>query len=244
MLFHPTETPEIKFSFEKFLANQDREVIQLGTFLRKFSSIFILPVTKIKKSALGMGTYAFYQLKREKIKLGLHFEIKGVKIYKFLKGKKYDEVLSQNIAFMNLYDASANNAVIECIVRNTPLLINPLPAVVEYLGPNYPFYFNTLVEAAQKAENIDLIKETHEYLKNLKTKERLTGEAFVQSLANSQIYHSLEIQKLGMRTILKRISQEYLFHIFNYSKNNFRRIIKYLSPKIYYRLKKIILKEN
>ena len=40
---------------------------------------------------------------------------------------------------------------------NTPIVINRLPAVVEYLGADYPFYFNSLEEARDKALNFDLI---------------------------------------------------------------------------------------
>ena len=191
VVLHPTETPNIKFSIEKFINNKDKEIIQLGTFCRKLSSIFLLPVIKIKKSALGMNKYGFYILKQEEMKLNIKVDIDSVKIYKFLNNKKYDETLSQNIAFIDLYETSANNAVIECIVRNTPLLINPHPAVIEYLGSDYPFYFNSLEEAAQKAENMDLIKKTHEYLLNLKTKEKLTGDAFINAIINSSIYKSL-----------------------------------------------------
>ena len=41
---------------------------------------------------------------------------------------------------LSLVDASANNAVIDCIARATPLLVNPHPAVIEYFGADYPTY--------------------------------------------------------------------------------------------------------
>ena len=37
--------------------------------------------------------------------------------------EEYDKLLSENIIFVELYDSSANNLVIECIARNTPILI-------------------------------------------------------------------------------------------------------------------------
>jgi hypothetical protein len=45
---------------------------------------------------------------------------------------------------MDLYDATSNNAIVECIIRNTPIIVNKLPGVVDYLGENYPLYFNIL----------------------------------------------------------------------------------------------------
>ena len=69
-------------------------------------------------------------------------EINSVKFIDHLDNNDYDVLLSQNIVFLDLYDTSANNAVIECIARGTPLLINRHPATIEYLGEKYPFYFD------------------------------------------------------------------------------------------------------
>ena len=73
----------------------------------------------------------------------------------------------------------------------TPLLVNPIPAVVEYLGTDYPFYFNDLEEAAVKVRDFDLIKRTHDYLINCETRKKLTQKYFRQSLTSSEIYKSL-----------------------------------------------------
>ena len=95
------------------------------------------------------------------------------------------------MVFLDLYDSSANNAVIECIARGTPLLINPIPGVVEYLGEDYPFYFNTLQEAAEKAKNFELIKDTNNYLLECETRKKLSKDHFRESIIESEIYESL-----------------------------------------------------
>ena len=106
---------------------------------------------------------------------------KKVKLLPFLPNDQYDQLLSENIVFLDLYDSVANNTIIECIVRNTPVLVNPLPSVIEYLGIDYPLYFNTLEEAALKAENIDLIIEAHHFLVEHRVKRKLTGKYFRKS---------------------------------------------------------------
>ena len=58
--------------------------------------------------------------------------------------EEYDDLLSKNIIFIDLYDASANTVVVECIARKTPLLVTRLDAVIEYLGKDYPLYFDNL----------------------------------------------------------------------------------------------------
>jgi len=243
VIFHPTETPEIKFSIDEYINNENKEIIQLGTFLRKLSSIFILPVKKIKKSAIGIDTYNFIQLKKEAIKLNLKINKNDVKIYNFLKNDDYDLILSKNITFMDLYDSSANNAIIECIVRNTPLLINPHPAVIEYLGVNYPFYFNSLEEAAIKAENIDLIRETNEYLKNLKIKENLRSDIFIKSIIYSDIYKNIEIKPLSKCKKIKRIFTKNILLPIIFIKKIIYKIKKFIistNPNLYFKIKKII----
>lgn len=97
----------------------------------------------------------------------LNEDYSSVKILNKLSNQEYDNLLIENIVFLNLYDVSAANTIIECIARNTPLLVNPLPAAIEYLGEEYPFYYQSFREAADKATNPILIFETHQYLKNM-----------------------------------------------------------------------------
>jgi hypothetical protein len=46
----------------------------------------------------------------------------------------------------HLFGASANNVVVECIARSAPLLVNRLEPVVEYLGQDYPLWYDHLSE--------------------------------------------------------------------------------------------------
>jgi len=82
----------------------------------------------------------------------------------FVSNNEYDDLLSRNIVFLNLIDASAVNTIIECIVRSTPVLVNRLPAVEEYLGKDYPFYYSNFREAVEKATDVNVIQEAHSYL--------------------------------------------------------------------------------
>ena len=66
----------------------------------------------------------------------------SVNIINKLSNQEYDNLLTENIVFINLIDASAVNTLIECMVRNTPIIINRHPVVVELLGENYPLYYD------------------------------------------------------------------------------------------------------
>ncbi len=196
-LFHPTETPDLKWSWRAFSENENKTIVQVGWYLRKLHGIFMLPVKNYKKIFLKITNFDLNPLiedeKKRLLETGEFEErmYETAETVKYLPDEKYDKLLSENIVFVNLYDASANNAVIECIVRNTPLLVNPIEPVVEYLGPEYPFYYQTFEEAAEKAENHDIVRAAFEYLRKLPTKEKLDGDYFREALVSTETYRNL-----------------------------------------------------
>lgn len=204
-LTHPTEIPETRFSFERFMSNPDKKIIQIGWWLRRQSAIIELPLpgnnpANYEKIRLvpqffdNAVSYTRSLIEQEIAQLRLSIPdafAQNTREVTHLSNPDYDEWLSCNLAFVYLFDASANNAVIECIARTTPLLVNPLPAVREYLGDDYPLYFENLDEAAEKALDLQLIEKTHEYLKVLPTRTRLSPEYFRRSVTESRVYREL-----------------------------------------------------
>ena len=198
VLYHPTEIPDLKFNFDKFYKNKNKSVVNIGWWLRKLNSIFLLdggqyqkirlmPNNKCKDTILRLTN-----IERDLYNIILSKkQIESVKIIDHLDNNDYDVLLSQNIVFLDLYDTSANNAVIECIARGTPLLVNRHPATIEYLGEEYPFYFDSLKEANEKLNNIDLIRDTHKYLMTFDKRKQITIEYFKQQFKISEIYQSL-----------------------------------------------------
>ena len=102
-----------------------------------------------------------------------------VKILNYLENTDYDNLLSENIVFINLVGASAVNTVIECIVRNTPIIVNKLPALVEILGDKYPLFYDKLTDVTDLL-NKKTIESGHNYLKNI-NKEKFTIDYFIKS---------------------------------------------------------------
>lgn len=116
----------------------------------------------------------------------------SVTVVEMVDNSLYDRLLSENIVFMNLIDCSASNTLIECIVRNTPILINRHPAVVEILGPRYPFYFRDMEEAGRKSSNMLLVRLTHFYLRNL-NKNQFEGGYFIDQIKRSRIFRRIRL---------------------------------------------------
>lgn len=195
VLYHPTEDVKLKFDYNLFLENKEKCVIQIGYWLRNLCSIGLITHPDYKKIWLYGNDWAYDCLKREQeehkknnIPCANLSNILQIR----LSDEWYDVFLSKNIAFVNVYDSSANNAVIECIVRYTPLIINRHPAIVEYLGDDYPLYFNDMKQVDDMLSNYDLIKKTHEYLKNnKKIKDQISSKTFLQQFVTSEVIINL-----------------------------------------------------
>ena len=188
-LKHPTETPDKKFNWKIFEGNPDKLLIQVGWWLRRPHTLYALDAPGFTKCILGTGN-PWQHLMKTHLEVPKEIDWKSVSQLGFQKNEDYDDLLSMNVVFLDLIDSSANNAIIECIVRNTPVIVNRLAPVVEYLGEGYPLYYESLQEASQKLADLSCIKAAHEYLVEL-PKGDLTREAFLHSFANSEIYEKL-----------------------------------------------------
>ena len=101
-------------------------------------------------------------------------KIKSVEFIDYITNTDYDKLITKNIVYINLVDASAVNTIIECIVRHTPIIVNKHPAVVELLGEKYPLYLtddeSTLfIHKLLKSDK--LIRKAYHYLKKLNCKK-------------------------------------------------------------------------
>ena len=182
VVYHATEVPNIIFEWNKFLSNDDKSVYFIGHWCRNFQPFYDLE-TSYKKKILKLPDNIFrYDL------LAKYYNVNNTVNFEENKtNEEYDKLLSKNLVFLNLFDSSANNVIIECMARNTPLLVNRLPAIEEYLGKEYPFFYETAEEASMKIKNLDLIKNTHLYISTSGIKDKIRKDNFYQGILNSKI---------------------------------------------------------
>ena len=203
-LLAPTEPSAECFSFERFRENQNKRIVQVGWWLRQLTAIDRLPIPAdnavgyqklrlVPNFASNSAQYLDELRAREDAATGSASAEYAENTFhrEHVPNDEYDALLANNICFVHLYDASANNAVIECLARATPLLVNRLPAVEEYLGSDYPFYYRDLDEAAAMALDLGRVRSAHEYLAQHPTRDRLNGESFLASFRDSEVYRLL-----------------------------------------------------
>ncbi|WP_162049643.1 glycosyltransferase [Fluviibacter phosphoraccumulans] len=184
----PTELSVKKFSYENYISKP--RIVQAGDWLRRLQAIYQV-VSESHEKIFLMKNHTRIFLDREIEQFG-DLRNNSVSVRDMVNNSEYDEILSSSVVLCMLYATAANNIVTECIARNTPIIINPLPSVVEYLGEDYPLYVTSIAEASSALSDFTRIYASHKYLEGLnKTKEMLSYESFLKSIANSPFYSVL-----------------------------------------------------
>jgi hypothetical protein len=197
-LKHPVVSSNIpEFTMDAFIKNENKILIQIGQQLRKMTSIYFLnslPCNKLWLTGTKKFDYVSNLLDKELEYLNLDKNnmSTNIKMHYTETFEEYDNLLTQNLVFVDLFDAAANNTVLECIIRNTPLIINKIEGVVDYLGPDYPLYFNDLSEVPSLVDGQKIL-QAHEYLKQM-DKTQFTMETFLNGLFNIVNEHFLQFK--------------------------------------------------
>ena len=190
VLHHPTESCKLKWQ-NKFTCSLIKrwnvhKLVQIGYWLRKMTSIWEVNVPKKwKKYWINRANYGFKCLEKEIIhneKLLPMLQNNSKVEVKQLSNEDYDTFLTDSIVFLDLYDSSCNNVIIECIVRHVPIVVKRIPATIEYLGDNYALFFDSLDEVYNLLNNDTNIQYAYEQLIALEESGRFYGEYFVSKL--------------------------------------------------------------
>jgi len=112
-----------------------------------------------------------------------------------VSNEEYDKLLTSSFVFQKYFDCAASNTIIECIATETPIIVNQIEAIEEYLGESYPLFYRSTNELdyflSSKDVFLNKIIEANSYLKELNSKELFTYENFLHNFYNSEVYNSL-----------------------------------------------------
>jgi len=186
VVYHATEIPQKKFDHYQFIENPEKKLVMIGHWMRNFQAIFDLETSYKKCILRGVGKAFHY----DRIETVFNAN-SSVSYIERLDDNEYDRLLSENLVFLNLFGSSANNTVIECIARETPVIVNRLPALEEYLGHDYPLFYDTLEEASEVASDMHRVQLAHQCLK--RRVEIVRPESFLKSIETSEIYRKTPV---------------------------------------------------
>jgi len=181
---HPTEIPPVQWSKERFMARDKRRVLQLGVTLRNTRAIYQLPPREsIERARVLLPAWRKFDNRLRRLAVRKEYDRASVVEMPRLRDDDYDRLLGESIVMTELYGASGSNVVVECIARGTPLLINRLPAVEEYLGSDYPLYVDSMEHAAELARS-EKVFEANEHLRHMDV-TALSPKVFCESVSQS-----------------------------------------------------------
>lgn len=167
VVHHPI-MPDIscpKFSIDRYLDNGNKKLINLGWFNRNFGFFEKLDVQDHEKLFV-FGGKEDYKYKVFSADMEYHGILECTsRIAPKMSDQELNQLLTNNILFINLYDSSANNAIINAIQRYCPILLNRLPACEEYLGSEYPLFYDDSVDIQYLLMEDNIIDAYH-YLKD------------------------------------------------------------------------------
>ena len=87
-----------------------------------------------------------------------------------LSNNEYENIFKQSCVFIDLEDCVANNTILECIKFNTPVITRRHPSIEEYIGKDYPLFFESDEDLLLlNNENLldELICKANIYLSNM-----------------------------------------------------------------------------
>jgi hypothetical protein len=153
-------------------------VLLIGQEYRRLATIHQLATTRPKLWLLGapLGSEDTSLLKerlsRQRKVDTVTVADPAVKLVYAADYQDFNVLLKQNIVIIDLWGASANNAILQAIALNIPVFVRRLPSTVEYLGSSYPMYFNYVgeLEDSINENSIHLRKlllTTHLFLRDM-----------------------------------------------------------------------------
>lgn len=190
---HPTGLPQVYWSPDAFMAHARKKVAQVGWFLRNIVAITQARVPagfrKIHVRQTNAWTNKMTVVCRQ-VYEQLHPERKNigeVEVVQDLSDIDFDILLGESVVLVEVISAVANNTVVECMIRNTPICLNRHPGPVGYLGADYPLFYDHFDQIEQTL-TIENIMAAHEYLRRM-DKWWLSGAMFREQVQAACLKH-------------------------------------------------------
>jgi len=192
---YPIEQPVLPFSLRAFEAARPRRVLFVGEFLRDYQAFYDLDAPGYEKIMLASDEF-------DPAGLGL-VENDSVTVVPRCLAEDYDRLLAGSIVFLRLFDAVANTTVVECLARATPIVVNRIGAVTEYLGEDYPLYYDDLREASAHLAEPARIRAAHVHLRDAPMRNEITEACFLERIQNTAVYRALPTPELSKPTTFR-----------------------------------------
>lgn len=174
-LIHPIRELNYAFNYYKYLHNDRKTLYSVGNWLRKQYTIFKLECSnKFHKAIIPFTTRTKTELKYyirfDKINMTKN-EYDSVMKVSHVNKDHYHKIFENNLVLLDVYLTTINNTLLECIIANTPIILNRNQEYIDLLGEDYPLFFDHMEQISSLIEDDNNIFKAHVHLKSMdKTK--------------------------------------------------------------------------
>ena len=156
------------FDIDEFMNN--KKIYNIGWWLRNFKTFIDFSTPKNFKKHILVKNDFLLAFNNDIVS---NNDMSDINIVNEVTNEEYSSIFKNSVIFADIVDCIANNTILECIKFNTPIIVRRNKSAEEYLGVNYPLFFSDISELAYLKEEsflLDLIFESHFYLKNMNKK--------------------------------------------------------------------------
>lgn len=172
VIHYPTNTNVKQFDINSYM--RQPTLVHVGWFFKNLlllehippnnhiqRKIQILAACLKEKGAVGLRNYLHTHMYPNRTLHG------GVTyLYDRVPDATYDNLLTQSVMAIEFVDCAATTVVVESLARCAPMLLNRHPALLEYVGKDYPMFFDDIRECEQLLHPANVYK-THEYIRHM-----------------------------------------------------------------------------
>ena len=153
------------FDIDDFINN--KKIYNIGWWLRNFKTFIDFSIPKNFKKHILVKNDFLLPFNNDIVS---NNDMSDIIIVNEVTNEEYSSIFKNSVVFADIVDCIANNTILECIKFNTPIIVRRNKSAEEYLGVNYPLFFSDYSELVYLKEEsflLDLIFESHFYLKNM-----------------------------------------------------------------------------
>jgi hypothetical protein len=180
---HPSDMPQLSFSIDRWEEQQARRIVQVGWYARNHRAIYQVEVPEGYRK-IHLLRHGIHKLIARTDQFSPYRDrpwVGAVEIVPTLSDPEYDDLMASSLIFSEYWDVSASNTVVEAIARCAPLVVNRHPALEEYLGVDYPLFYNDLGEVRRLLQDPARVRAAWQLLSEM-DKSWLSATSFARDV--------------------------------------------------------------
>lgn len=184
-IYHPKTCDNVLFNIMKYL--EYPVLIHSGLHSRNIVKFAQFKTSINKRLYFGNHQWTKLYINKSLSNISHNIEMHN----NFMDNSSYINLLTSSIGFAYYNDVGASNGLLEHIMSNTPIVVNKHPAVIEYIGEQYPlFYENILNNPDGYLLNQKCIAECSEYLKERSKLDIFSIKNFKKDILDMQAHEN------------------------------------------------------